>query len=63
MMVGSESGDCSEPRLAIGLCDMLRNLEMSFKLLKVFKRFWFCFYVYICAFKNWHCNKIFLNYL
>lgn len=41
MMVGSVSGDYSEPRLKIGLCDMLRNLEISFKPLKIFKIFYF----------------------
>lgn len=59
-MVGSMSGDYSESRLALGLGDMLRNSEIS---IQVVKRFWFYFYVYMCAFKNKNYNKIFVNYL
>lgn len=56
IMVRSVSGDYSEPRLTIGLCEMLKNLEISFKPLKVFKIFRFCYHVYIYALKKRYYN-------
>lgn len=41
-------GDYSEPRLALGLGDMLRNSEIYFQPLQVFKDFGFAFmFIYV----------------